>query len=147
MIETHEKIRSTLIIHGNVQKAEYRGRVISIGKMMNLTGTVQNLSNGTVRIVVEGDTTDVDRFVDEIDIRNTLIKVSNVERGINSEYVGEYESFYKIVGEGETDERLDTAAVLIKELIDVTRGGFNNIGKKLEDLELITKNGFDKISG
>lgn len=48
--------------------------------------------------------------------------------------------FYKIVGEGETDER-----GLLKELIVVTRGGFNNIGKRLEELELITKNGFDKI--
>lgn len=142
---TIEKIRTAIIVHGNVQKAEYRGRVISIGKMMNLTGTVQNLSNGTVRIIVEGDRIDVDRFCEEIDIRNTLIRVSSIERGKNTEYVGEYDSFYKIVGEGETDERLDTAADLLKELISVTRGGFNNIGKKLEDLELITKNGFDKI--
>jgi acylphosphatase len=142
---TIEKIRTIIIVHGNVQKAEYRGRVISIGKMMNLTGTVQNLSNGTVRIIVEGDRIDVDRFCEEIDIRNTLIRVSSIERGKNTEYVGEYDSFYKIVGEGEIDERLDTAAELLKELIYVTRGGFNNIGKKLEDLELITKNGFDKI--
>lgn len=144
--EGNEKIRTILIVHGNIQRAEYRGRVISIGKMMNLAGTVQNLSDGTVRIVVEGDKIDIGRFCEEIDIRNTLIRVSKVIRNKDSEYVGEYESFYKIVGEGETDERLDTAAELLKELIAVTRGGFNNVGKKLEDLELVTKNGFDRIN-
>ena len=129
---TVEKIRVTMIVYGNIQKAEYRGRVISIGKTMNLTGTVQNLSNGTVRVIAEGDIIDVDRFCEEIDIRNTLIRVSSIERGENMEYVGEYDSFYKIVGEGETDERLDTAAELLKELIGVTRGGLSKIEKKLD---------------
>jgi len=43
---------------------------------------------------------------------------------------GEYEGFYKLVGEGETDERLDTAADLLKELINVTRNGFSGLEKK-----------------
>jgi len=40
-----------------------------------------------------------------------------------------YEGFYKLVGEGETDERLDTAADLLKELINVTRNGFSGLEK------------------
>lgn len=132
-----EKIRTTLIIHGNVQKSDYRGRVVSIAKVTNITGIVQNISDGTVKIIAEGERTNLSTFVDEIDIRNFLIRVTDIERK-DSEYIGEYDSFYKLVGAGETDERLDTAAELLKELIIVTKGGF-------EDLELITRNGFDKL--
>jgi hypothetical protein len=37
----------------------------------------------------------------------------------------EFSGFSKLVKGGETDERLDTAATLLKELIDVTRNGKN----------------------
>jgi hypothetical protein len=46
MIIDNEKIRATIIVHGNVQRSDYRGRVISTAKNMNITGTVQNLSDG-----------------------------------------------------------------------------------------------------
>jgi hypothetical protein len=95
-----------------------------------------------VKIIAEGERANMGAFVEEIDIRNFLIRVTDIERK-DSEYIGEYENFYKLVGDGETDERLDTAAELLKELILVTKSGFENIGKKLEDLELITKNGFE----
>lgn len=131
------KIRTTLIVHGNVQKSDYRGRVVYIAKVTNVTGIVQNISDGTVKIIAEGEKKNLSTFVEEIDIRNFLIRVTDIERK-DSEYIGEYDSFYKLVGVGETDERLDTAAELLKELIIVTKGGF-------EDLELITRNGFDKL--
>lgn len=135
--EENENTRLTLIVHGNVQKSDYRGRVMSIAKTMNITGIAENLSDGTVKIVAEGDRFNIERFIEEIDIRNFLIKVSKID--IKEEkYKGEYENFYKLVGEGETDERLDTAAELLKELIFVTRNGFDKVEKKLDT-------GFDKI--
>ena len=140
-----EKIRTTMIVHGNVQRSDYRGRVISTAKMLNITGTVQNLSDGNVKIIAEGEKINIERFCDEIDIKNFLIKVTKIERKEDSESIGEYESFYKLVGEGETDERLDTAAELLKELIIVTKNGFNrletvlgekidNVGNKMDNL-------------
>ena len=144
-----EKIRTTIIIHGNVQRSDYRGRVISVAKMMNITGTVQNLSDGNVKIIAEGERTNIERFCDEIDIKNFLIKVTKIERKEDSYPIGEYESFYKLVGEGETDERLDSAAELLKELIGITKDGFNRVEKKLEirfdSLEGVTKDGFDRV--
>lgn len=148
-------IRTTVIVHGNVQRSDYRGRVISIAKMMNITGTVQNLSDGNVKIVVEGERINIDRFCDEIDVKNFLIKVTKIERKEDVEIgdkKSEYESFYKLVAEpqlklseGETDERLDTAAELLKELIIVTKNGFSrlesvlgekidNVGNKMDNL-------------
>ena len=119
-----EKIKTTIIVHGNVQKSDYRGRVISIAKEMDITGTVQNLSNGNVKIIAEGDRLEIDRFIDEIDIRNFLIKVKKIDRIKDSDAVGEYETFYKLVGEGETDERLDAAAEILKELTIESKNGF-----------------------
>ena len=119
-----EKIKTTIIVHGNVQKSDYRGRVISIAKEMDITGTVQNLSNGNVKIIAEGDRLEIDRFIDEIDIRNFLIKVKKIDRIKDSDAVGEYETFYKLVGEWETDERLDAAAEILKELTIESKNGF-----------------------
>lgn len=41
------------------------------------------------------------------------------------EATGEFSGFYKLVKEGGTDERLDTAADLLKKLIGVTNNGFS----------------------
>lgn len=142
---TDTKIRTTIIVHGNVQRADYRARVISTAKMLNITGTVQNLSDGNVKIIGEGEKSNIDRFCDEIDIKNFLIKVIKIERKEDSKPIGEYESFYKLVGEGETDERLDTAAELLKELIAVTKNGFDKVEKELESLEVVSKNGTEQI--
>ena len=120
-----EKIKTTLIVHGNVQKSDYRGRVISIAKNMDISGTIQNLSNGNVKIIAEGGKIDIDIFIGEIDIRNFLIKVSKIEREEDVKIEErEYESFYKLVSEGETDERLDIAAEVLKELAIETKNGF-----------------------
>lgn len=151
MIVDTEKIRTIIIVHGNVQRSDYRGRVISIAKMMNITGTIQNLSDGNVKIIAEGEKINIERFCDEIDIKNFLIKVTKIERKEDSEPIGEYESFYKLVGEGETDERLDTAAELLKELIVVTKNGFDNIGislgSKIDSLRNETNNNFKEMDG
>ncbi|MHC1631075.1 MAG: hypothetical protein ACXQT4_02090 [Methanotrichaceae archaeon] len=41
-------------------------------------------------------------------------------------------SFYKLVGDGETDERLDSGVECLKELIVVAREGFGGLGTKMD---------------
>jgi acylphosphatase len=121
--------RAILYISGNVQHANYRSKVVSIAKKYYVTGNVQNLSNGNVKIIAEGHEKDLERFIQEINIKNTLINVTDLKKEYSTP-TGEYEGFYKLVSEGETDERLDTAADLLKELIYVTRNGFSGLEKK-----------------
>ncbi len=121
--------RATLYISGNVQHAGYRKKVISTAKALDIKGNIQNLADGRVKVIAEGQDADLERFIQEIEIKNALINVTNVEKKY-SHATGEYEGFYKLVGEGETDERLDTAADLLKELIDVTKNGFGRLEKK-----------------
>lgn len=120
-------IRATFIIYGDVQKSHYRGRVIRIAQKMGITGTIQNLVNGTVKIVAEGHDRDIELFRREIDIKNYLIDVSKIERLKEKDIEieeREYEDFYKLVSEGETDERLDRAAELLKDVAVGMKTGF-----------------------
>ena len=121
--------RVTLYISGKVQQVNYRSKVINIAEKYNIKGNIQNLSNGDVKIIAEGLEKDLDKFIHDLNIKNTLINVTNIKKE-SSTPTGEYESFYKLVSEGETDERLDTTADLLKELITVTKNGFSGLEKK-----------------
>lgn len=82
-----------------------------------------------MKIVAEGKESDLELFIQGVNIQNTLIRVTDIVKTYSTP-TEDYESFYKLVSEGETDERLDTAADLLKELIHVTKNGFDNIGIK-----------------
>jgi len=92
-------------------------------KRLTLTGFAQNLKDGRVRVIAEGNKKDLEHLVKAASIKNTLIHVEDMEISY-SEPTGEFSDFSKLVTGGETDERLDTAAELMKELIESVRGGF-----------------------
>jgi acylphosphatase len=100
-----------------------------LAKLYTINGIVSNLPDGRVKIVAEGNEKDLEQFIIALDIRNALINVTNIDKDYSTPF-GEYEGFYKLVSGGETDDRLDTAADLLKELIVVMKDGFNDLGKK-----------------
>ena len=124
-----KKVKAT--VSGMIQNVGYRARVITIAKVLGLTGFVQNLDDGRVRIIVESEDGDLDRFLDAIKIKNTLIDVEDVEVEY-ADATGDFDDFYKLVGGGETDERLDKAAEYLKKLIDVNERGFGNLDSKMD---------------
>jgi acylphosphatase len=130
--------RIILMVSGKVQQAGYRDRVVGIGKNLALSGYAENLSDGRVKIVAEGDEEVLEQLTAAINIKNTLINVENVESS-DWEATGEFSGFYKLVKEGETDERLDTAADLLKELIGVTNNGFSTLNNTMTS-------GFNKLA-
>ena len=122
-----------LFISGNVQQVGFRVRAVDIANALDIKGSIQNLPDGRVKIIAEGEDADLERLIKGINIKNTLISVS----GITKEYstpTGDYDRFRKIVDEGETDERLDNAADLLKELIHAANNGFENLGGKIDHL-------------
>ncbi|MDP2846104.1 MAG: acylphosphatase [Candidatus Methanoperedens sp.] len=116
--------RLTLMVSGNVQKAGYRDIIIRLGMALGLRGYAENLPDGRVKVVAEGDEKKLELLKESADIKNTLIEVEKIESGF-SEATGEFSGFFKLVREGETDERLDRAAELLKELIGAVQSGFN----------------------
>ncbi len=116
--------RLTLFVSGKVQHAGYRDRVIELCRGLGLTGYAENLPDGRVKVVAEGNQDKLGLLEEVASIKNSLINVENIESSF-SEATGEFSGFFKLVRGGETDERLDVAADLLKELIEVTRGGFS----------------------
>ncbi len=118
--------RITAIVSGRIQNVGYRARVVGIAKEFMLTGNVQNLEGDRVKIIAEGEEEVLKGFLGAIRIKNTLINVDDVDVEYSGAS-GEYADFYKLVGTGETDERLDKASYYLKELIVVTKNGFGEM--------------------
>ena len=110
--------RLTAYVSGNLQKVGYMARVIKIASGMGLKGFVENLNDGRVRIIAEGEEEKLKLFEEIIDIRNTLIKVSSIEKKY-SEAIGDFGGFYKLVETGETDSRLDEGIGVLKDMKEV----------------------------
>lgn len=136
--------RLTVLVHGDVQGVGYRSRVVTIARDFGLKGCIQNLPDGKVKVTAEGDKESLERLIKAIRIENALIKVDEIDYEY-SEPTGEFESFYKLVGEGETDERLDNAAEYLKELISVTKNGFSELKGVIIDESQKTRNELGEI--
>jgi len=110
--------RLTAYVSGKVQRVGYRARVIQLANGLGLKGIIENLSDGRVRIIAEGDEEKMKLFEGAIDIKNTFIQVTSIEK-IYSQPYGEFGSFYKLVGTGETDSRLDEGIGVLKDMRDL----------------------------
>ncbi len=113
--------RLTAYVSGKVQKTGFRARVVTIAQNLRLKGYVQNLDDGRVKVVAEGEAIDLDTLLRALDIKNTLINVVDITKEYSSA-TGEFEGFFKVIsGGGETDQRLDVAAEKLTELVAVNK--------------------------
>ena len=123
-------MRLTAFVSGRVQEVGYRARVIDMAIALGLKGMVVNLKDGRVKIVAEGEGEKLKWFESAIDIKNALIHVSSIEKNYSSAS-GEFDQFGKLVAKGETDTRLDTAAVYLKKLLFAVNNMNDNLGGKM----------------
>jgi acylphosphatase len=132
----------TAIVSGRVQHVGYRSRVVTMARTLDLKGYVRNLADGRVLVVAEGERLDLERFCRAIRMEDPLIKVENMQVQL-SEPKGAWDEFYKISGDRETDSRLDTATVFLKELIVVVKDGFSETNFRLGSID----SKLDKMDG
>jgi acylphosphatase len=132
--------RFTAYVSGNVQKVGYRKRIIDIARAFGLKGMIENLDDGRVKIIAEGEDEKLKWFEHAIEIKNTLIQVSNVEKAYNPAG-GEFAKFGKLVDEGETDSRLDkgievmnSMLIAIKQVNTTLVDMNSNLGGKIDNL-------------
>ena len=127
-------MRFTAYVSGKVQEVGYRARIVDIANAFGLKGMIENLKDGRVKIIAEGeDEKKIKWFEDAIDIKNALIYVSSIEKSY-SPASGEFNSFGKLVAKGETDTWLDTAAGYLKELISAVNKMNENLGGKMDQM-------------
>ena len=94
---------------------------------------IENLKDGRVKIIAEGEDEKLKWFEFAIDIKNTLISVSAIIKTY-SPATGDFENFGKLVTKGETDSRLDTAAVYLKEIVVSVNKMNDNLGGKMDTM-------------
>ena len=126
-------MKLTAFVSGKVQEVGYRARIVDIANALGLKGMIENQKDGRVKIIAEGEDEKLKWFESAIDIKNTLIYVSSIEKKY-SPACNEFNNFGKLVVKGETDSRLDTAAVYLKELVSVVKNMNDNLGGKMDQM-------------
>lgn len=126
-------MRLTAIVSGKVQQVGYRARVMDIAIAFGLKGMIENLLDGRVKIIAEGDAEKLKWFESAIDIKNTLIDVSSIEKEY-SPARNEFDNFGKLVVKGKTDARLDTAVGYLKEIASGINKMNDNLGSKMDKM-------------
>jgi len=139
-------MRFTAYVSGKVQEVGYRARVVDIANALGLKGMVENLLDGRVKIIAEGEDEKIKWFESAIDIKNALIHVSSIEKSY-SPASGEFEKFGKLVTKGETDTRLDTAAVYLKELVSAVNKMNENLSGKIDQMNENLSGKMDQMLG
>ena len=66
MVETHHE---TVHFSGRVQGVGFRYNVLQAAKEFDVCGFVQNLTDGRVRVVAEGEPAELDQFFDTLERR------------------------------------------------------------------------------
>jgi acylphosphatase len=126
-------MKLTAFVSGKVQEVGYRARIVDIANAFGLKGMVENQKDGRVKIIAEGEDEKLKWFESAINIKNSLIYVSSIEKEY-SPASNEFENFGKLVVKGETDTRLDTAAVYLKELVSEVKNLNDNLGGKMDQM-------------
>jgi acylphosphatase len=67
--------RFEIIVKGNVQKVGYRDYVEEVARRLGIVGFVENVKEGTVRIICETNEEMVKRFIDQININEEFLKL------------------------------------------------------------------------
>ena len=141
-----KKLKAT--VSGKIWGVGYRARVITIAKAFKLTGAVQNLDDGRVGIIAEGDEDTLNTFFDAIWIKSGLIDVDDIEMEY-ADVTGDFDDFYKLAKDGDIDDPLDKFIRYLKELLDVMKTGFaetnKTMGGKVPEAKEEVQSGFGNI--
>lgn len=84
-------VRKKIYFSGDVQGVGFRYSTATIAKSFQVFGTVQNLSDGRVKLVVEGSVLEVQGFLFEL--RQRLIDHIQHDSCLDENYIGEFNDF------------------------------------------------------
>jgi acylphosphatase len=131
------QIRAKIIVKGEIQRVGYRDAVEKIARKLDINGFVENLKPYDVRIVCEGEEGNITRFLGALKIEgDPFISVSDIAVEYEKP-TGEFPYFEIKRGstEEETGERLDLAALHLKNLTSAVSMMNTNIGGKIDNLD------------
>ena len=135
------KVRGKFIVDGVVQGVGYRDAVRAKARMLKLTGFVQNMKDGTVEIVCEGEERSVRAFLKKIRINDGWVEVDEIGTEF-SEPTGEFRFFKIRIGPQVSDGDLE-----IMERLDRGRREMQLMNASLSGKQDDTLNGIRTMDG
>ena len=112
-----------LIVTGNVQRVGYRNIVSQAAFELGIKGYAENLSDESVRIVVQGAKRKINKFVDKIKIRKWPINAENIkQRSIATKTLFKRFTINRGKPTQEMAERADEAALYMHKMYDEMHG-------------------------
>ena len=111
------RTRAILTIKGDVQEAGYRAAVLKAAQKVHLVGFVENLLDGSVRVICEGEEESIEDFIGTVNVKNEFACVEEIEKTFE-EPKNEFKAFeVKVTDLGlELFQGFATAGRLLKEL-------------------------------
>ena len=150
-----EMKRAIIIAKGKVQKVGYRDFVQDNAREFGITGYVENLEDGNVKVVCEGEEPKIEDFIRGIKIKKDFIEV--VETSLEyEEPTGEFKVFKIKYGEvaEELGDRMGAALLYLgatNQKIDAGRAenkqGFGMLAEKMDAGRAENKQGFSMLAG
>ena len=112
-------IRAQIDVSGVVQGVGFRYEARSLARQHMLKGSVQNMKDGTVRIICEGGKADIERMIESIHDIKWPIEVDGIQTKY-SEPTGEDKNFKIITGDiiDELVEGHGTGALYLKNITE-----------------------------
>ena len=135
-------------VSGEVQGVGYRYVVQGIARKLGVKGFVENVADGTVRVVAEASEQVLEAFVKKLEVREPPINVEKVE----STYLkatGEFQSFR--VGHGELVEEIVEGFASGLRYMNVsrqeTKEGFKALSSEIGGMHEDMNKSFEQMSG
>jgi len=123
--------RAVIIAKGKVQKVGYRDFVQDSARELGITGYVENLEDGNVKVVCEGKEAEINEFIKSIEVKKDFIDV--VETSVEyEEPMGEFKLFKIKYGDvpEELGDRLGAALLYLGATNQKIDAGFKMLGEK-----------------
>jgi acylphosphatase len=136
-------IQTEIIVKGKVQKAGYRDIVQETARSLNVKGYVENLRNGSVKIVCEGEEDTVKNFIRLINIKEDLVSVESVETVKTQRATGEYEYFD--IKYGTSEEEMGERMVAAFKIAAATRTEMKNMHADMKSMNQDLKGSVDSM--
>jgi len=159
-----EKTREVIRLKGEVQGVGLRGSVIRLANTRGLTGTIENLADATVRIIIEGPPAEIDELKEMIKQLDEEIEVEELIVESSTTATDEFEGFTMVVtdlthlaieiGQGfgtakyhlnKLGEKVDRVGEKVDLSREETKKGFTTLGEKVDLSREETKKGFTTL--
>lgn len=126
-------IRAKIIAMGpKIQKIGYRDKVQEIARELKIKGFVENLKDGRVKIICEGEEDVIEKFVGRLRVKEDYIEVGRVNVVEKTEAKGDFEYFDIKYGDirEEFGERAGALMTYMKDLGE----GVKQVGQSVNSM-------------